>query len=278
MPEVVDPDFRSCYRIAVFGLADDLQFLLRVVLRHVCHNRYRFVLCATRGPGDFDIALVDMTSASGALAARALVEEFDERALVRVGRRSDPARVCDDVLQSRFLAQILQALNRVVDARRVRDVLARRQAALDAGGIVVENGHLRRPRALIVDDSQTVRAQMALALGRIGLDADGAADASGAVASFAARRYELLFVDVVLPGIDGYGLIRTLRRMAGGDRIPILLLTSRSSPLDRARGAWAGSSAWLVKPVSMHALRAVVQRQLRRGARYRSPGALLLSP
>lgn len=269
MPELADPDSQSPWRVATFGLADELQFLLRVVLRHLQRNRYRFVLCTTRGPGDFDIALVDMTSAAGALTAQALAEEFDERALLRVGRRSDPARPCDDLLVSDFIGQILQALNRVVDARRMHEFLRRRQAALDAGWLVAEGDRLRRPRALIVDDSPTVRAQLALALARTGLEAEAAANAPEALDAFSSRSYELLFVDVVMPGVDGYVLTRSLRRMAGGRDVPILLLTGRSSPIDRARGILAGCSAWLVKPVSMHALGAIVQRQLRRSVRRR---------
>lgn len=270
MPDVADPDSRLPWRVATFGLADELQFLLRVVLRHLCHNRYRFVLCATRGPGDFDIALVDMTSAAGALTARALEEEFDGRALLRVGRRSDPARPRDDLLYPEFIAQVLHALNRVVDARRMREFLLRRQAALAAGRLVAEEDRVRRPRALIVDDSPTVRAQLALALARVGLEADAAASAPEALKAFSSRSYELVFVDVVMPGVDGYELTRTLRRaVAGGRDVPVLLLTSRSSPLERARGVMAGCSAWLVKPVSMPALRTVVQRQLRRSVRRR---------
>ncbi len=262
-------DPRPQYRVAVFGLASRLQHLLEVVLRHARHNRYRYALSTTRGPGDFDVALVDMTSSGGADTAKTLEQIFDERAVLRVGRRCDPDRPRDDLLQSSFVAQVLYALNRVVDARRLRERAERELAALDAGRIVAEDGVRRRPRALIVDDSPTVRRQLALALNRIGLDGEAVSNAGEALDVLAMRSYELMLADVVMPGLDGYQLTRTVRRDRGLRAMPVILLTSRSSPFDLARGALAGCNSYLVKPVSMQTLHETVQRQLRRCAKRR---------
>lgn len=262
-------DSRPEYRVAVFGLATGLQRLLEIVLRHARHNRYRYALSATRGPGDFDVALVDMTSVGGADTVRTLYELFDERAVLRVGRRCDPARVRDELLQSSFVAQVLYALNRVIDGKRSRERELREAAAIDAGLVVSEEGVRRPPRILIVDDSPTVRRQLSLAMHRIGVDADAVASAHEALAALAVRRYELLLVDVVMPGLDGYQFTRVVRRERALRSLPVVLLTSRSSPFDLARGALAGCNSYLVKPVSMHTLHETVQRQLRRHARRR---------
>jgi len=249
-------DPRPQYRVAVFGLASRLQHLLEVVLRHARHNRYRY-------------ALSDMTSAGGADTARTLEQIFDEHAVLRVGRRCDPNRVCDDLLQSSFVAQVLFALNGAVDARRSRERVQQEAAAVDAGRVVTENGVRRRPRALIVDDSPTVRRQLSLALNRMGLDGEAVSSAHEALDVLAMRGYELMLADVVMPGIDGYQLTRTVRRERGLRTMPVILLTSRSSPFDLARGALAGCNSYLVKPVSMQTLQETVQRQLRRSARRR---------
>jgi CheY-like chemotaxis protein len=262
-------DPRPQYRVAVFGLASRLHHLLEVVLRHARHNRYRYALSTTRGPGDFDVALVDMTSAGGVDAARTLEQIFDERAVLRVGRRCDPGRPRDDLLQSGFVGQVLYALNRVVDARRSRERAEREAAAIDAGRIVAEDGVRRRPRALIVDDSPTVRRQLSLALNRIGLDGEAVSSADEALDVLAMRSYELMLADVVMPGLDGYQLTRTVRRDRGLRAMPVILLTSRSSPFDLARGALAGCNSYLVKPVSMQTLHETVHRQLRRYAKRR---------
>lgn len=135
--------------------------------------------------------------------------------------------------------------------------------------MVPEHGERRRPRALIVDDSPTVRRQLSLALHQIGLDSEAVASAREALEVLAMRRYELVLADVVMPDMDGYRLTRTIKRNRALRGIPVVILTSRSSPFDLARGALAGCNSYLVKPVSMQALRDTVQRQLRKLARRR---------
>ncbi len=262
-------DPRPQYRVAVFGLATRLQHLLEIVLRHAQHNRYRYALSTTRGPGDFDIALVDMTSTGGADTARTLGRIFDDEAVLRVGRRCDPQRPRDDLLQSSFVAQVLYALNRVIDTKRSRERDARDAAAIDAGLIVADGTARRRPRALIVDDSPTVRRQLSFALHQIGLDGEAVPGAREALETLEMRTYELMLDDVVMPELDGYQLTRAVRRERKFRSMPVILLTSRSSPFDLARGALAGCNSYLVKPVSMQTLRETVQRQLRRSARRR---------
>ena len=83
-----------------------------------------------------------------------------------------------------------------------------------------------------------------------------------------------LLADVVMPDIDGYRLTRTVRKNRLLRGLPVVLLTSRSSPFDKARGALAGCSSYLVKPVSVQALRDTVLRQLQRVVRRAEGGSL----
>ena len=262
-------DARPEFRVAVFGLAAKFQRLLEIVLRHARHNRYRYSLAPTRGPGEFDIALVDMTVIGGPEVASTLRRVLESEAVLRVGRRADPQRPVDDLLQHNFVAQVLFALNRVVDAlvqRRREQDLAQ---AVAAGMMVSDHGEPRRPRALIVDDSPTVRRQLSLALRQIGLDSEAVASAREALDVLAVRRYEMVLADVVMPDMDGYRLTRTIKRNRALRGMPVVILTSRSSPFDLARGALAGCNSYLVKPVSMQSLRDTVQRHLKKLAQRR---------
>jgi two-component system cell cycle response regulator len=74
-------------------------------------------------------------------------------------------------------------------------------------------------------------------------------------------------VDVVMPGIDGFRLTREIKRDPTTRATSVVILTSRSTPFDLARGALAGCNCYLVKPVSMQSLRETVARQLRRPVR-----------
>ena len=207
--------------------------------------------------------------------------------MVKVGRRNDEVRGHDDLLQSSFTMNLLATLNKVVEERLMTQAAARRQSAPPAPRLrsidraatpprAATDGDMqdtvtqlptRRPRVLVVDDSPTVRRQLAVAMHRMGLDSEGVSSAREALDTLATRRYELVFVDVVMPEMDGYQLTREIKRNKILRPMPVVILTSRSSPFDLARGALAGCNSYLVKPVSLQSLRETVARQLHRSAR-----------
>ncbi|MBP7659986.1 MAG: response regulator [Burkholderiaceae bacterium] len=280
-------DPRPRYRVANFGLGHKLQRLMEIVLRHARHNQYRFELAPSRGPGEYDIAMVDMTARGGPEVANTLRRLPQARPVVKVGRRNDEVRGHDDLLQSSFTMNLLATLNKVVEERLMTQAAARRQSAPPAPRLrsidraatpprAATDGDMqdtvtqlptRRPRVLVVDDSPTVRRQLAVAMHRMGLDSEGVSSAREALDTLATRRYELVFVDVVMPEMDGYQLTREIKRNKILRPMPVVILTSRSSPFDLARGALAGCNSYLVKPVSLQSLRETVARQLHRSAR-----------
>ncbi|MEZ5741347.1 MAG: response regulator [Burkholderiaceae bacterium] len=115
---------------------------------------------------------------------------------------------------------------------------------------------------LVVDDSPTVRRQLSRALTRMGVHCVAVGDAAEAMAEMAREHYELALVDVVMPGANGFALTREIRKHHPGT--PVIILTSRSTPIDYARGALAGGSSYLVKPVTPARLEAVVLKLLRK--------------
>ncbi len=119
-----------------------------------------------------------------------------------------------------------------------------------------------RIRVLVVDDSPTVRHQLSIAFGRMNVICDVAASAAEALQRLAVQHYDLVLVDVVMPEMDGYKLTRQIRRRHRGT--PVIILTSRSSPFDLARGALAGCNSYLVKPVPLRQLEGAVVKQLRK--------------
>lgn len=106
-------------------------------------------------------------------------------------------------------------------------------------------------RGLVVDDSETVRTQLEVTLQRCGLAVETAAEGETALAKLQSGVFDLVFLDVVMPGINGYDLCRKIRAIPNGRHLPVLMLTSRSSPFDRARGALAGCDTYLTKPVTL---------------------------
>ncbi len=121
-----------------------------------------------------------------------------------------------------------------------------------------------RLSVLVVDDSPTVRKQLGIAFERMGMRCVAVSSAAQALAALAEDHFDLAFVDVVMPDMDGYKLTREIRRERKRRQLPVIILTSRSSPFDLARGALAGCDSYLTKPVPLKALEGAVVKQLRK--------------
>jgi twitching motility two-component system response regulator PilG len=103
--------------------------------------------------------------------------------------------------------------------------------------------------ALVVDDSLPVRVQMKAALERIASHVDFAETGEDALGFIDSKRYDVVFLDVILPGLDGYEVCKRIRKSASNQKTPVVMLTSNSSPADRIKGKLAGCDTYLIKPV-----------------------------
>jgi len=143
------------------------------------------------------------------------------------------------------------------------DVLARQCAAL-RGASLHAGESAPQLRALVVDDSPTVRAQLSNVIMRIGMQCDLADGAAAALARLDGNHYDLIVVDVLMPDMDGYKLTREIKRIRAHKATPVIILTSQSSPFDRARGALAGCDIYLTKPVGLKAFFEAATKALRK--------------
>ena len=98
---------------------------------------------------------------------------------------------------------------------------------------------------LVIDDDNRIRELLARYLGRAGYRVSAAKDAAEARAKMVGIEYDLLIVDVMMPGEDGVSLVADLR---GYSEIPVILLTALGDPAHRIRGLKAGADDYLAKP------------------------------
>ena len=119
-------------------------------------------------------------------------------------------------------------------------------------------------RVLIVDDSPTVRQQLGGALEKIGFHVVLAATGIDALNLLDKEHYDLALVDVVMPEMDGYKLTREIKKVKSRKSMPVIILTSKSSPFDLARGALAGCDSFLSKPVPLRELQNAIVKHLRK--------------
>lgn len=118
-------------------------------------------------------------------------------------------------------------------------------------------------KALVIDDSPTVCRQLELELRNFNILADIAGTGERGLELLALTAYDLIFLDVVLPGTDGYQVCREIRRNPRTKRTPVIMLTSKSSQFDRVRGSLVGCSAYLTKPVDYVAFRREIDKYVK---------------
>lgn len=115
-------------------------------------------------------------------------------------------------------------------------------------------------RALVVDDSAAIRKQLELELREAGIASDFAETGEEALQKVAGRTYDLVFLDIIMPGIDGYETCRQMRMRKEMKKTPIIMLSAKTSPLDEVQGVIAGASTYLTKPVKSEQLQKTLKR------------------
>ncbi|UJW30327.1 response regulator transcription factor [Saccharothrix sp. AJ9571] len=136
---------------------------------------------------------------------------------------------------------------------------------------------------LIAEDDRAIRESLARALELEGYSVVDVDDGVQAVTRVRRQKFDVLILDVLMPGLDGLGVVRLLR--AEGDRVPVLMLTARVETSDRVAGLDAGADDYLPKPFELDELLARLRALLRRaappgdtGERAVSVGSLRLDP
>jgi len=213
-----------------------------------------------------DIVLVD---GDDPLAERAWTASpaflSDRPALLLSATPNKPAREAYSSALNRayFAARLVRAL----DDLTIRHLGSVPQVSIDDSGEVPDfykSGSSvcseHQPRALVIDDSATVRKQIQALLELTGVFVEVSSTAEAGLELAERESFDIIFLDVELPGMDGYSACRRLKSKREQAVCPVIMLTGRDSAFDRIRGVMAGSSRYLTKPVSADDLYAVVRQ------------------
>ncbi len=121
-----------------------------------------------------------------------------------------------------------------------------------------------RPAVLVVEDEANIRELVSLHLRLEQMDPVEAGDGNAALDLTRSRRFDLLILDLMLPGLDGVTLCRAVRRDSLNADTPILMLTARREESDKVVGLDSGADDYLTKPFGIRELMARVRALLRR--------------
>ncbi len=111
------------------------------------------------------------------------------------------------------------------------------------------NANHSKHNVLVVDDSRPVRNVLDIKLRLMDYAVQHAANGREALWLLQKTHFDSIFLDVVMPGIDGYEVCKQIKRNKATRHIPVIMLTSRSSQLDKVKGKLAGCDTYLTKPV-----------------------------
>ena len=105
-------------------------------------------------------------------------------------------------------------------------------------------------KVMVIDDSKTIRRSAETLLKKVGCDVVTAIDGFEALAKITVHKPDIIFVDIMMPRLDGYQTCALIKNNQTFKATPVIMLSSKDSIFDRARGRIVGSEEYLTKPFS----------------------------
>jgi twitching motility two-component system response regulator PilG len=127
----------------------------------------------------------------------------------------------------------------------------------------VNNGDdeaLKGLKVMVIDDSKTIRRTAETLLKKAGCDVFTATDGFEALAVIADNHPDVIFVDIMMPRLDGYQTCALIKHNEMFSNVPVIMLSSKDGLFDRARGRLVGSDQYLTKPFSRDELLDAIRR------------------
>lgn len=117
-------------------------------------------------------------------------------------------------------------------------------------------------RVMVIDDSNTIRRSAEIFLMQAGCQVILAENGFDALAKIADHQPDVIFVDIMMPRLDGYQTCALIKKNGKHKATPVIMLSSKDSLFDRARGRMVGSDEYLTKPFSKDSLLRAVETHL----------------
>lgn len=257
--------------VALCGLTARDSRLLEIVINRAAGGKHSFQAVPAENVHAAEIAIVDANSPASLATYHELQERHPQLLSVTISDHGMAGDTRYRIERKSLFLQVMKTLHDLAEHEFGRNKVSALPAATTTAPATAASAATAAPRvvdevhpltALVVDDSLTVREQLRQALDRLGIACDQAENAEAAMAMLEKRVYDLAFLDVVMPGTDGYELCRKIKHNPYMRGMPVLMLTSRSSPFDRARGALSGCDTYLTKPITWDTFSQAVDKSL----------------
>jgi twitching motility two-component system response regulator PilG len=118
----------------------------------------------------------------------------------------------------------------------------------------VSQANLADVKVMVIDDSNTIRRSAEIFLKQAGCEVILAEDGFDALSKIASHLPDVIFVDIMMPRLDGYQTCSLIKRNSRFKSTPVIMLSSKDGVFDRARGRMVGSDQYLTKPFTQESL------------------------
>jgi twitching motility two-component system response regulator PilG len=120
--------------------------------------------------------------------------------------------------------------------------------------MIVGEVNLTGVKVMVIDDSNTIRRSAEIFLKKLGCEVILAEDGFDALSKIASQLPDVIFVDIMMPRLDGYQTCSLIKRNPRFKSTPVIMLSSKDGLFDRARGRMVGSDQYLTKPFTQESL------------------------
>lgn len=261
------------FALAVLGLSDYEMRLVRSVISLTMAGGRQINFQLSNDCAHAEIALLDADSAVAVAEMQNLLSRADitPPVVLTISTRTTPAgagfHLQRPLAPSKLLHLLDHIANELSKVKRPQAVassiaVAATQTLSNSLDVITDSPIKPGQLALIIDDSPTARIKITQELRDMHINSDCAETGELGLYMLSQKNYDLIFLDIIMPGADGYDVCKIIRRHPEHKKVPVIMLTSKSSPFDRIRGTMAGCTNYLTKPVEHQRFRATVEKCL----------------
>lgn len=154
-----------------------------------------------------------------------------------------------------LITRVMKAVEKTIELVATNNTQETQVISIEEPQVPSNNYH-----ALVIDDSASIRKQLELELRDAGITSDFAESGEQALEIIKNAHFDIIFLDIIMPGIDGYETCKAMRATVKYKKTPIIMLSGKSSPLDEVEGVIAGATCYLTKPVKSQMLQQTLNR------------------
>jgi len=118
-------------------------------------------------------------------------------------------------------------------------------------------------KAMVIDDSKTIRRTAETLLKKVGCEVSTALDGFDALSKIADQKPDIIFIDIMMPRLDGYQTCALIKNNKDYKNIPVIMLSSKDGLFDKAKGRIVGSDQYLTKPFSRDELLNAIRNHIK---------------